>query len=69
MIMHHLVILFTKEVAMSRDSSALSIGTKWPALNTILNYKFPASLKAPAIFPFTAQELNCLFRNYSALEW
>jgi hypothetical protein len=46
--------------------SPWSIGTKWPALLTTLNYKNPADLIEPATSPFTFHVVNKVFLNCAA---
>lgn len=56
----------TKEVTMSSDSTGLSIGTRWPALLTTLNYSIPALFIEPTTLLLTFQGVNSFLLNSSA---
>ncbi len=54
----------TKFVVISNAASGQSIGTKWPALFIILNYKNPADLIDPTTLLLIFHGLNNNFLNY-----
>lgn len=52
--MNHLPVDFcTKLLTMLKALSPWSMGTKWPALFTVLNSRSPTDFKYPATFPPT----------------
>ncbi len=66
MLNHTLKALWTKETTISRASTGLSIGTRCPALFTILNSRSPALFIAPTTLLLIFQGVNRAFLKASA---
>jgi hypothetical protein len=53
----------TKSLSNCLAAGPWSIGTKWPALFTVLNYNNPTDFLYPTVLLFTFQTLNNVFLN------